>query len=153
MEKGEITPREAHLQRMDVFLEQIKELNLEETFHMLGRFPLVDMPYFFSLADIMLVSLKDEEIFSLTIPSKIQSYMATGKPILSMLNGVGNKIIKDSDSGFTANAGDYEKLAENVLIAYNSSADDLFHKGQNGKSFYEKEFDKQTIIDKLLALI
>lgn len=133
--------------------EQIKELNLEETFHMLGRFPLVDMPYFFSLADIMLVSLKDEEIFSLTIPSKIQSYMATGKPILSMINGIGNKIINDSDCGFTADAGDYEKLAENVLIAYNSSADDLFHKGQNGKSFYEKEFDKQTIIDKLLALI
>lgn len=133
--------------------EQVKELNLEDTVHMLGRFPLEDMPYFFTLADIMLVSLKDEEIFSLTIPSKIQSYMATGKPILSMLNGVGNKIIKDSDSGFTADAGDYEKLAENVLIAYNSSADDLFHKGQNGKSFYEKEFDKQTIIDKLLALI
>lgn len=133
--------------------EQIKEMNLEDTVHLIGRFPLEDMPYFFSLADIMLVSLKDEEIFSLTIPSKIQSYMATGKPILSMLNGVGNKIIKDSGCGFTANAGDYEKLAENVLKAYKTNKETLNLKGHNGKMFYQKEFEKQAIINKLLTIV
>ena len=54
------------------------------------------MPSFFKLADMMLVSLKDEHIFSLTIPGKIQSYMASSKPILAMLNGAGSKVILEA---------------------------------------------------------
>ena len=88
----------------------------------------------------------------MTIPSKIQSYMATGKPIISMLNGVGNKIIKDSDCGYAANAGDYGNLAENVLEAYHSPKEILFQKGKNGRAFYDREFEKEAIIDRLMAI-
>ena len=75
------------------FIEsEIKRLRLEETFILLGRYPVEEMPSFFVHADIMLLSLKDDYIFSLTIPCKLQSYMAFGKPVLSMMSGIGSTI-------------------------------------------------------------
>ena len=65
--------------RMKDFIKQkIKEFDLEENFILLGSFPSRDMPKFFSCADALLVSLKKNPIFSLTIPNKIQSYMKLG---------------------------------------------------------------------------
>ena len=57
---------------------------------------------------------KRPEYFLFNYSSKIQSYMAFGKPIISMINGIGNEIIKEANCGFTANAGDFESLANNV---------------------------------------
>ena len=128
---------------------EIKKRNLSDTFFLLGRYPLEEMPYFFSLADIMLLTLKDEDIFSLTIPSKVQSYLAFGKPIASMINGIGNKVINDANCGYTANAGNAEKLAENIIKAYNAPKETLVELGSNGRLYYMKEFDKGAIIDKL----
>lgn len=128
---------------------EIKKRNLSDTFFLLGRYPLEEMPYFFSLADIMLLTLKDEHIFSLTIPSKVQSYLAFGKPIASMINGIGNKVINDANCGYTANAGNAEKLAENIIKAYNAPKETLVELGSNGRLYYMKEFDKGAIIDKL----
>jgi len=128
---------------------EIKKRNLSDTFFLLGSYPLEEMPYFFSLADIMLLTLKDEHIFSLTIPSKVQSYLAFGKPIASMINGIGNKVINDANCGYTANAGNAEKLAENIIKAYNAPKETLVELGSNGRLYYMKEFDKGAIIDKL----
>ena len=131
---------------------EIKKRNLSDTFFLLGRYPLEEMPYFFSLADIMLLTLKDEHIFSLTIPSKVQSYLAFGKPIASMINGIGNKVINDANCGYTANAGDADKLAENIIKAYNAPKETLVELGLNGRAYYMKEFDKGAIIDKLVRV-
>ncbi len=128
---------------------EIKKRNLSDTFFLLGKFPVEEMPYFFSLADIMLLTLKDEEIFSLTIPSKVQSYLAFGKPIASMINGISNNIINNANCGFTANAGDSDTLAENIIKAYHAPKETLKELGLNGKAYYAKEFDKGAIIDKL----
>ncbi|MGE5402695.1 MAG: glycosyltransferase family 4 protein, partial [Ignavibacteriales bacterium] len=54
--------------------KEITRLGLQKTVFLLGRYPLQEMPEFFVHADLMLLSLKDEDIFSLTIPTKIQSY-------------------------------------------------------------------------------
>lgn len=62
---------------------QAKEFGLDNTVFFLGRHPMEQMPSFFSFADAMVVSLRDEYIFSLTVPAKTQSYMASGKPIVS----------------------------------------------------------------------
>lgn len=131
----------------------IKEKGLTETVFLLGRYPVEEMPNLFTHADLMLVSLKDEEIFSLTIPSKIQSYMAFGKPIVSMLNGIGNKIIKEADCGYNATAGNYKKLADNVILAANTDRKILESKGNNGMQFYKENFSKEKVIDNLLSFL
>lgn len=130
--------------------KQIQEYDLAENVYLLGKYPVEEMPSLFVRADVMLVSLKDAEIFSLTIPSKIQSYMAFGKPIVSMMNGIGNSIIQEADCGYIASSGDYEGLVKNIIVAYHSKQEILNRKGENGRNFYETNFSKASVIDNLL---
>lgn len=129
--------------------QQVKFLELGDTVSFLGRYPVEEMPDFFALADVMLVSLKNEYIFSLTIPSKIQAYMASGKPIVTMLSGIGNQILKDANCGLTAESGDYKLLAENVIAMYHMSKEERSQLGMNGQVYYNVHFQKKVCIDRL----
>lgn len=131
---------------------EITRLGLQETVILLGRYPVTEMTNFFIHADIMLLTLKDEYIFSLTIPSKVQSYMAFGKPILAMINGIGQKVIQDSGCGYVAPAANYEQLAQNALLAYSESKESLSMKGEKGKIYYNANFEKENILDNLIKL-
>lgn len=126
---------------------QAKQFGLTDTVFFLGRHPMSQMPTFFAHADVMVVSLKDEYIFSLTIPAKTQSYMASGKPIVSMLNGEGNKIVKDAECGLTAPSGDYKALAQNVISMYKMNKESLLEMGNNGLNYYLEHFDKKKVVD------
>lgn len=130
--------------------DQAKQLGLSDTVVFLGRHPMEQMPTFFSYADVMVVSLKDEYIFSLTIPAKTQSYMASGKPIVSMLNGEGNRIVEEAKCGLTAQSGDYKTLAENVKKLYKANKEDLSQMGQYGLNYYLSHFDKKTVVDNII---
>ena len=133
--------------------ETIKEKELTKTVSLLGRFPTESMPSFFKLADIMLVSLKDEYIFSLTVPGKVQSYMASSKPILAMLNGAGSKVVLEANCGLVANAGDYKKLAKNVLESYALSNETIEGLGSNAFNFYLKNYSKEKLINNFIKVI
>ena len=127
--------------------KKIHEKKLTKIVTLLGRHPTESMPSFFKLADVMLVSLKNEYIFSLTVPGKVQSYMAASKPILTMLDGEGSSIIKESKSGFVANAGDYKTLSTNVQKCFSLSSIKLDELGQNAFNFYKKNYSKDKVID------
>lgn len=126
---------------------------LTNTVKFVGRFNSTEMPHFFIHADIMLVSLKHEDIFACTIPSKIQTYMAAGKPIVSMLDGVGNDIIEEAGCGLTAGAGDYRTLANNVIRLYKSPKTSLEEMSVCAKQYYNLHFDKKYIVDRILTTI
>ncbi len=79
--------------------------------------------------------------------------MASGKPIVSMLNGEGNKIIKEAKCGLTAASGDYKTLAKNVKRLYNSDKKELHEMGRRGLEFYQDHFDKNTVIDNIIKAI
>lgn len=132
--------------------EEIIRLGLQETVFLLGRYPVEEMPSFFVHADVMLLTLKNETIFSMTIPSKVQSYMAFGKPIAGMLNGIGAKVIEEADCGYVSNAGDYRSLASNIILSYKQESKILQGKGNNGKNYYNKNFSKKVIIDNLIQI-
>lgn len=83
--------------------------------YLLGRYSLETMPSFFKKADAMLVSLKDEPIFALTVPAKIQAYMASGKIILGMINGEGKTLINENGCGFAVGAGNPKLLAKKCI--------------------------------------
>jgi len=131
-------------------LEQfVDENNLNQTVHFLGRFPLDAMKTFFSRADVLLVSLKDELIFNLTVPAKLQAYMCTKTSILGMLNGEGAAIINDAKCGFSVKAADSEALAEQILSMYQMSKEERNSLGENGFKYYEENFTMSTCIDNL----
>ena len=133
-------------------LEKISEYSLDDYFKFLGSFPPEDMPAFFASADALLVSLKDTKIFSMTIPGKLQSYLACGKPIIASLNGIGSKIIKESNSGFTSNAEDPLSLANSIInfSKLNSSKRKVL--GKNARDYYEKEFERSRLLTRLIDI-
>jgi len=131
--------------------EQIQKHNLSDTVILLGRYPLEEMPNLYVQADMLLVSLKNEEIFNLTIPAKTQSYMAFGKPIAAMLNGEGASVIQDAKCGFAVAAGDYLSLVQKICTIKSLGRNVLQKMGENSKIFYEANFSKDIIIADLLS--
>ena len=127
----------------------IKDKGLESHFNFLGSFPPTEMPKFFSHSDALLVSLKKDKIFSLTIPAKIQSYLACGKPIIASIDGEGAKIVSDAKCGVTSPAEDSIALSNIIkeLIALDKST--LIEMGNNGRAYYEKEFNRDYLLEKL----
>lgn len=117
--------------------------------HFLGRYPLESMPHFYAAADALLLPLKREPIFALTIPGKLQSYLACARPILAMLDGEGARIVQESGGGLTCPAGDAAVLAAQVLklAALPKAARDAM--GQNGRLYYEANFDRTRLFDQL----
>lgn len=127
----------------------VMENDLNQTVHFLGRFPIDAMKTFFNQADVLLVSLKDELIFNVTVPAKLQAYLCTQKPILGMLNGEGASIINDANCGLSVNAGDSNGLSEKILELYGMSNEERNILGVNGFKYFEENFTMNKCIDNL----
>lgn len=138
--------------KMDI-QRKIELLNLNDTFYFLGSYPADEMPLFFANANALIVSLKTSQIFSLTIPSKIQSYLACGKPIIGSLDGSGALIIEEALAGFTSPAGNSNLLAEAISKLYYSSLEEREQFGMNGRKYFEKEFEREILLDKLESIL
>lgn len=123
------------------FEEDIKKANLEDKVCFLGNRPIEEMPYFFENSDIMFLSLKNEEIFKITVPAKLQAYMASGKPVAAMLSGEGARIIKESRCGYVVESGDFLGFANSILKLYSKPKSERERLGKNGKEFYLNKFD------------
>ena len=136
-------------QCMAGFLDRLKKFKLTNNIHLIGSFNIETMPYIYDKSDALLVSLGNKPIWSITVPGKIQSYLASGKPILTMLDGEGSKLINESKAGLTAPSGDYNLLSENIIKCKSYSDDERFEIGQNGKKFYMRNFKKDILMKKL----
>ncbi len=121
--------------------------NLQETVFCIGRFPVEAMSTFFSEADVMLVSLKHDKIFNLTVPAKVQAYMSVSKPIIGMLDGEGADIINDANCGISVGAGNANELADAIVKFSKLSEIELIQMGENGKAFFENNFKLSSCID------
>ncbi|MFY9327448.1 MAG: glycosyltransferase family 4 protein, partial [Georgfuchsia sp.] len=129
--------------------DEVKRRSLQDCVLMLGRHPVERMPSFFKHAHALLVSLKDEAIFSMTIPGKLQTYLAAGIPVVAMLNGEGAEVVKSSRSGLTCAAGDHCGLADAVLKLSQMTNDERETMGRNGVDVSALEFNRDTLIDRL----
>ncbi|WP_345992304.1 glycosyltransferase family 4 protein [Chryseobacterium sp. Chry.R1] len=139
--------------KMPFVKEFIEEHQLQETVFTMGRFPVEAMSSFFYKADVMLVTLKDDPIFNLTVPAKLQAYMSASKPVIAMLNGEGADNVKEADCGFTVSAGDYQSLANTILKASGLSKEVLTQLGENSRRYYEDNFRMSSCISNLENII
>jgi glycosyltransferase involved in cell wall biosynthesis len=136
--------------RMFNWLEQeVNQRGLNESISLVGRHPVEKMPEFFQQADVLLVSLKNEPVFSMTIPGKLQAYLMAGKPILAMLNGEGARIVTESGCGIACSSGDVLCLANAVRKLAHMSSFDRETMGERGHQYSAKEFDREMLISRL----
>ena len=134
--------------RKKTWMEQfVIQNHLSDTVHLLGRFPIEMMATFFKKADVMLVSLADEVVFNLTLPAKVQAYMSCAKPIVAMLKGEGEEIIKRAGCGWSIDPDKPSQLAKAVLEMHAMSKEALNQLGSNGYKYYLEHFQKKKCMD------
>lgn len=119
--------------------------------HLPGRFPVETMPGFMQKASALLVTLSDQDIFKATIPSKVQAYLAAGRPILASLNGEGANLITAAGAGLAVPAENGRALAEAILHLYRMSPKNREAMGARGRLYYTQHFSHDMLIDQLIG--
>jgi glycosyltransferase involved in cell wall biosynthesis len=107
------------------------------------------MPSLYKHAQALLVSLKDEPIFAMTIPGKLQSYLAAGAPVVAMLNGEGSDVVTRSKAGMTCRASDAEGLADVLARMAALPPEALQEMARNARDFSRREFDRSMLMSRL----
>lgn len=128
-------------------LKQIAAENKLDNVIFYGRKQLEEMPEFYKMADAMLVTLKADPVLSLTLPGKVQSYMAAGKPIIGAIDGETAEVIRAAHCGLCGKAQDALALAENIRKFIKSK--DRLQMGRNARTFYEEHFEQQRFMAQL----
>jgi len=140
--------------RMRPWVEkQINARGLEPNIKLLGRYPAEEMPKYFSHADALLVTLKKDPIFALTIPAKVQSYLACAKPIIAAIDGEGASIIIEAGAGLVCPSEDPQQLATAVMRLHNMSKDERDKMGQSGRKYFEKHFERNMLVDRFEKML
>lgn len=131
-------------------LEQlVREKKVENIVSFPGRYPATVIPYLIARADASLLTLKKEPIFAITVPNRLQSYMACGKPILASIDGEAADIINESVSGLVAAAGDLQGFVELVKKFMNTSEEQKKQWGMNARSYFLSHFERNQVLDQL----
>lgn len=131
--------------------QQVADRGLDNVF-LLGRHPLDAMPPLFATADALLVSLKTNEVFEKTIPGKVQSYLASGKPILGMIDGEAARVIEEAGAGLVSPSGDcqaFTNIVEQLALMTSTQREVM---GSSGKRYYEEHFSKAKLFSSLESL-
>ena len=125
---------------------QVQSLNLDNViFH--GRRPIEEMPQYYAMADAMIVTLIADPFISLTLPGKVQTYMAAGKPIIGAATGEIPRVIAAAQCGYCSDAEDARGLAKNVQAFL--KCEDKQKLGENAKAYYRQCFTRDQFMDKL----
>jgi glycosyltransferase involved in cell wall biosynthesis len=115
-----------------------------------GRFPTDAMPGILAQASALLVSLARSPIMSQTVPSKMQAYLAAGKPIIASLDGEGARVVEEAGAGVSCAAEDAVALAQAVLGLRAIPHAELQRMGEAGQIYYKQHFDPAVLAEKLL---
>jgi len=128
---------------------KIKENGVEEFFNFIDRQPALMIPHFMAVSDASLICLSKSRVFETTIPGKTQSYMACGIPIIVSADGEVCEIVRTSGSGLCSPAGDPEGLASIIIEMCNLQEERLHEMGRRALDYYEKNFDKSKLLDRM----
>lgn len=139
-----------HIVGSGIYLDDLKRIVTEKQLKNVifyGRFPIEDMPKMYEKADAMLIGQIADPILSTTLPAKVQSYMASGKPIVGTINGEAKRVIEDADCGYCSPAENKEAFAENIRKFISDNR--MIEQGKNARLYYEENFEKKKIIQQL----
>lgn len=133
----------------ETLMDIINSNGVEDMFNFIPKQPATKIPEFMAACDAAFLSLTDSPLFAMTIPAKLQSYMACGIPIIASADGETSNIIKEANAGVCSPAGDAEMLADNINRLINEPQEVLDTLENNAREYYCRNFDKKNLIDKI----
>jgi glycosyltransferase involved in cell wall biosynthesis len=138
---------------MSKWIETQKQTRALDNLVLAGRFDVSEMPHFFSRAAGLLVTLKRDETFSYTIPSKVQAYLAAGRPIIAALDGEGARVIQEAGAGLTTAAQNAEGMAKCIEQLFCMTSDERESLGQAGRAYYLEHFEMERQSQRLVEIL
>ena len=118
-----------------------------------GRFPMEAMPQIFERSSALLVSLKDGDIFAYTVPSKLQAYLAAGKPIIASLRGEGARVLEEAKAGKSCKPESAEALVDCILALKGATAAVRAQMGTAGQRYFEEHFNMNHQVQRLVEIL
>lgn len=131
------------------FEAEIRKRKVTDDFIIIPRQSAEEIPKLLACCDAAFLSFKNTELWKKTIPAKLQSYMACGMPIIAAAQGESVRVIKEAGCGMSCRMGDVEKLVFGISEMACLSAKERQKLGNNGRIYYEKYFNKETLMDRM----
>ncbi len=128
---------------------EIEKKGLQGNVHWLGSKPAEQMPRWFAAADALVVTLSRGPAMALTVPVKVQSYLACAKPILAAIDGEAGRVVNDAGAGLVGPAEDSGQLAANAAALAAMSAPQREAMGRRGRDYFLAHFEREQLIDRL----
>jgi glycosyltransferase involved in cell wall biosynthesis len=128
---------------------QIRRLN---NIILAGRYPPDAMPEILNRASALLVSLISDPILNQTVPAKLQSYLAAGKPIIASLDGDGAQIVTEARAGFVCPTQDPIALTQIILKLSDMSHQQLDAIGAAGNRYFAENFEPHMLVEELISM-
>lgn len=133
---------------------EVQKRALKAYFSFEGFMPIEKIPrYTTNAADVLFSSLVQSDFLESTIPAKIPSYLAAGKPILLSMNGAAPELIEKIGCGLSSPAENALALAENIEKMYNMSPSQRNKLGNKARSYHFKHFERNTVMKTLINYI
>lgn len=136
--------------RADWIREEVRRLGLGNV-ELPGRFPPEAMPAILGAASVLLVTLAKSDIFGLTVPSKVQAYLAAGRPILAALDGEGARVVSEAGAGLAVPAEDARALADAIARMAGMPPAELAAMGRSGRAYYHSHFAPDLLARRLIG--
>lgn len=133
--------------------QSVAEKEIEDLFFFEGFHPIEEMPAYAGIADALIATLKSEGVEDFSIPAKVMSYMAEGRPLLIAMEGEINDIIKKAECGLCSDPEDVNGLCENIKTLYRMPKEEREQMGEKGYRYQQAHFERNKSIDQILAVI
>ncbi|TWE04173.1 glycosyltransferase involved in cell wall biosynthesis [Peribacillus frigoritolerans] len=133
----------------ETLVEMVKSNNVDDMFNFIPKQPANKIPEFMAACNCAFLCLTNSPLFAMTIPAKLQSYMACGIPIIASAEGETSQIINESNAGLSSPAGDVQKLSEIIIELSSKNSKELNQIGFNAKNYYDKNFNKEELLNKM----
>lgn len=131
------------------FKKELVGLQVEEMFCLTGRKPAEDIPKLLAACDTAFLSFMETKLFEMTIPAKLQSYMACGMPVIAAAAGETKRILKEAKCGVCSPSGNEYALVETIEKFMNFSKEELEIMKRNSREYFEIHFDKEQLMNQM----
>lgn len=131
---------------LEAFTDEVKKRKVQDKFIMIPRQPAERIPELLAACDVAFLSFQDEELWTMTIPAKLQSYMACGMPVIAAAKGETERILEEAECGRCCGIGDPEALAEAVRELQEQN---LSVMKRNSRRYFEENFDKAMLMEQI----
>ena len=129
--------------------EEIMQNDVVDMFHLLGRKKPEEVPYYLAWCDVAFISFADNPLFEMTIPAKLQSYMACGMPILAVAGGETKRIVEEAECGICCELGNSHELVRLLDKCAREENGVACNMSQAALYYFREHFEKDKLLDEI----